>query len=239
MPRMHRLAALPRDGPDARKRCGPARHRPQGEPFVPAGMAAGAAIEDADLVQGGVHVGDVVGVDAVVGAERTPYRIEPPVFARPRALLRHGHAGVPQGLGAGAMLEPALQGAAQARAFVFDRARELVVAARHRVEHVGRHHGRLVPAGSPQQVLDHARERKARAGIGRALVLDGQCDGGEERGGRGDRDIGPERPVAEVDRIGPGDPHEDRRCAGLLRRSGLALGGHGHPPSNGDSPSLP
>ena len=162
---------------------GAERDHPVGElPFLareaghPAVVADRARIEDAGLDEAHVHIGHRAHVDAVVGAERAAHGLVPPVVIGGRRGLRH-RFGPPQLGAADAMLEPALHRAAQARAGVLlDRTGELVVAARHRVDHEGGD-GRLLRAEvAAAEVGHHRREREAGAGVGVLLVEDRQRD---------------------------------------------------------------
>ncbi len=166
----------------------------------PAVVADGARVEDAHLVERHVHVRDRARVDAVVGAQRPVHRVEPPVLAGD--VGRHRHVDlVPEAERAGAVLVPALERAAKAGARVL-RARELVVAARHGVEHPGRDARIRRAARLLQQVAHDGGEREARAGARVLLVEDRQLRLRAEGGRRGDGDRGLVRAVAQVHLVG-------------------------------------
>ena len=179
-----------------------------------------------------VHIGHRAHVDAVVGAEGAAHGLVPPVVIGGRRGLRH-RFGPPQLGAANAVLEPALHRAAQARAGVLlDRARELVVAARHRVDHEGGD-GRLLRAEvAAAEVGDDRREREAGAGVGALLVQDRQRDLPVRmhpvRGWpRHRRQVAP---VAQVELVGDDVALELAR-SGPGRLAAARLGCHRGPPS--------
>ncbi len=151
-----------------------------------------------------MHVGDRARIDAVIRAQRAQHGIQPPVlgglFDR-----RAGHdLRCPQLAGAGAVFVPAFHRTAQARPGVGGRiAGEFVIAARHGIQHEGRYAAlRGLAPRRVQQVVDHAGQREAGAGIGAALIEHGEVDPGFERRAGDNCDGRLVRAVAQVDPVG-------------------------------------
>ena len=98
-------------------------------------MNAGRCVYRSNLDNGCLKIGDRIVNDAVVGAERPFRRIDAPFVRWADESDLAGFIPIgPQSLGADAMVEPALHGAATARSFIIF-ARPFVVNARDVIEH--------------------------------------------------------------------------------------------------------
>jgi len=191
---------------------------PLAEQPVPASVDLGRDIDRADLADRRLQVDHRVAIDAVVDAERPRRRVARPVGGGRDEALRAAarHAMRPEPLGAGAVLVPALEGAAAARALVVV-ARPFVVAPGELVEHARadrREAGRAtrLDGAAPEQEVRDAGEAEARARALSPLVED---EAGARIGANQARDVrvdGPLRrqraqrravgPVAQVQPVG-------------------------------------
>ena len=110
-------------------------------------------------------------------AERAVGGLLPPVFLR-RGSRRWHFETLPEVQAADAVLVPSLHGPAEAGASIFRRAGELVVMARHRIEHEGRHRRDIRGArrALPKKVIDYAGQGEARAGARISLIHHRQFD---------------------------------------------------------------
>ena len=169
----------------------------------PAFVHLRGGVQHADFGDGGVHRDQVAVVDAVVGAERAGDRVGAALLHRRRRIV----GGRPQRFGAHAVLEPALHGAARARAVVAF-AGPLVVAARHGVEHVRADlAGVLARPPRVHQVVGDDGQPEAGAGAFLALVADLDLGLAEIVDAAHARHVDQRRhvhAVAEVDGIRPG-----------------------------------
>jgi len=182
-------------------------------------MDLGGDIDRADLADGRLQVDHGIPVDAVVDAERPRRGVARPVGGGRRPVLPAPAARAmgPQALRAGAVLVPALERAAAARALVVV-AGPFVVAPRELVEHAradGLERGgpARLDGATPEQEVRDAGEAEARARTLRPLVED---EARARIGADQARDVGVDGPlrrqraqwrpigqVAQVEPVGP------------------------------------
>ncbi len=132
-----------------------------------------ARVQNANLIECHVHICHGACVHAVVCAERAGCGVLPPVLRGVRGCGRHVK-GFPQIQSAHPVFEPALHSAAKAGTGVPGRARDVVIAAGHGVDHEWRHLWDLcaVRRMLPEEQVDHASQCKACAGGRFTLIQD-------------------------------------------------------------------
>ena len=183
-------------------------------------MHGGSDIDCADFHDGGLQVDHRHLVDAVIDSQRAPCGVAGPALAWPHE--RWFAAGVerigPMFFAAHAMLMPALQRTATARAVIV-LARPFVVMLGQFVEHAGadrchRFFGLVLEVAAPEQIVGHTSQAESGASALVALVqhqagfhIAGQelfqfLVSGEARGQRAQRcTIGE---ITEIEPVGPG-----------------------------------
>ena len=189
---------------------------------VPAIVRERAPEQHAGFVERDLHVDHRTRVDAIVRAERPANAVVPPVGLARRAGLVEFR---PERLPAHAVLEPALQRSAQRRATVRHLAAQVIVAARHAVEHERRDRFGRRGITARRQHMHDGRQRKAGARAGVALMQSRTMGGrrGRQARPRRESDRGPVGPVAEIDAVGD-DVAQRRARNARLARAALPCG---------------